>query len=135
MKKWVAALVCTVAAGALAGGAAAWAVSEGNMAALERDGCNLVIENDSGDALYGITVSCGKDGGWREAVSSRYMSPGTEAYFSVDLSGDEDCFITLRINSRRSVTAQLGEEFDPEGWNVYRVIEGDGEYDLIYEVS
>ena len=62
MKKWIVVLVCTVVAGAAAGGIATWAAREIKTETLERRGCNLVIGNDSEDVIYAISVSYQKKG-------------------------------------------------------------------------
>lgn len=96
---------------------------------LERRGCNLVIGNDSEDVIYAISVSYQKNGIPQEAVNSQYMNPGTEAYFSVSPSGGEDCVVTIRLDSHRTVTARLGDEFEPDEMNIYWLTEEtDGEY-------
>mgnify|MGYP000284915931 CR=1 FL=1 len=79
MKKWILALVCTIAAGAAAGGLCTWAVQEAEMEALERQGCNLVIGNESEDVVYAVSVSYEKDGELRQAVNSQYMQKGQQS--------------------------------------------------------
>ena len=129
MKKWIVVLVCTVVAGAAAGGIATRAAREIKTETLERRGCNLVIGNDSEDVIYAISVSYHKNGIPQEAVNSQYMNPGTEAYFSVSPSGGEDCVVTIRLDSHQTVTARLGEEFEPDEMNIYWLTEEtDGEY-------
>ena len=88
-----------------------------------------MIGNDSEDVIYAISVSYQKNGIPQEAVNSQYMNPGTEAYFSVSPSGGEDCVVTIRLDSHRTVTARLGEEFEPDEMNIYWLTEEtDGEY-------
>lgn len=133
MKKWILALVCTIAAGAAAGGLCTWAVQEAEMEALERQGCNLVIGNESEDVVYAVSVSYEKDGELRQAVNSQYMQKGSKACFSIDPVEDLRCVVRIQMDNHQMVVAELEEDFEWDDMNVCWLTGEDGEYVLSRE--
>lgn len=131
MKKWILALVCTIAAGTVTGSAAAWAVKEAETAELERRGCSLVIANESEDVIYSVSVSYrGKNGEIREAVQNRYLRQGQKAYFAIESAKDQEYRIRFQIGNHHRVEAVLTDEFETDELNRFWLIGADGSYEL-----
>lgn len=130
MRKWILALVCTIVAGTAAGSIAAEAVKEAKTERLERQGCSLVIGNESEDVIYSVSVSYCKDGKIREAVQNQYIRKGQEAYFAIDPSENLEYRIRFQLGNHYSVEAELTDDFESGDMNIYRLTGTDGTYVL-----
>lgn len=131
MKKWILALVCTIAAGTVTGSAAAWAVKEAETAELERRGCSMVIANESEDVIYSVSVSyLGENGEIREATQNRYLRQGQKAYFAIEPAEDREYCIRFQLGDHHRVEAILADEFETDEMNLFWLTGADGSYVL-----
>ena len=103
------------------------------MEALERQGCNLVIGNESEDVVYAVSVSYEKDGELRQAVNSQYMQKGSKACFSIDPAENLRCVVRIQMDNHQMVVAELEEDFEWDDMNVCWLTGEDGEYVLSRE--